>query len=346
MQSPSLDKLPLPPGGKTGWPWTEDTPISEKFAFAGETWPRFSIVTPTLNQGKFIEGTIRSVLLQGYPDLEYIIIDGGSTDETLEIIKKYERWISYWVSEPDRGQSEALNKGFRRVSGEILAYLNSDDIYYPGTLQQAALALHDQPYDLLVGGMDQVMISGDQIMQKNRLSPKHGNPLYSFPIYSNGRTDNFRALQPSMFWTRALWEKTGEMKENLHFMMDREWCLRALANDAAVMLTETPLARYTIHPGSKTHDYQRNFSSEMVGIYLQLSSQKGFRRIPCWLAALEYRLVSSKEKAQDRSIRFQNEQRAFQSAMARLEAKTLRVADQAIKQLARRMFTSEARKQR
>ena len=89
----------------------------------GSAWPRISIVTPSYNQGQFIEETIRSILLQGYPDLEYIIIDGGSTDQSVEIIRKYEPWLTYWVSEKDRGQSHAINKGFERASGEIRGYI-------------------------------------------------------------------------------------------------------------------------------------------------------------------------------------------------------------------------------
>jgi glycosyltransferase involved in cell wall biosynthesis len=95
----------------------------------GSRWPRISIVTPSLNQANYLEETIRSVLLQGYPNIEYIIIDGGSTDESVEIIKKYEKWLSFWISEPDKGQSHAINKGFSKASGEIYAYINSDDLY-------------------------------------------------------------------------------------------------------------------------------------------------------------------------------------------------------------------------
>ena len=97
----------------------------------GRPWPRMSIVTPSYNQGQFIEETIRSVLLQSYPDLEYIVIDGGSTDESVEIIKKYVEWLAFWVSEPDRGQSDAINKGLTISKGDFLAYLNSDDAYRP-----------------------------------------------------------------------------------------------------------------------------------------------------------------------------------------------------------------------
>ena len=104
----------------------------------GHPWPRISIVTPSYNQGQFIEETIRSVLQQGYPNLEYIIIDGGSTDNSVEIIKKYEEYLTYWVSEPDDGQYDAINKGFSRATGEIMAWLNSDDMYVPWTFKTVA----------------------------------------------------------------------------------------------------------------------------------------------------------------------------------------------------------------
>ncbi len=145
MHCSTLNELPAPPPGKTGWPWTEESPQLPGTMPDGSPWPSVSIVTPSLNQRQFIEETIRSVLLQGYPDLEYIIIDGGSTDGSLEIIKKYEPWLAYRVSERDRGQSHAINKGWQRARGEILAWLNSDDTYNPGAIRCAVEALRANP---------------------------------------------------------------------------------------------------------------------------------------------------------------------------------------------------------
>ena len=103
--------------------------------------PKLTVITPSFNQGRFIERTIRSVLDQGYPNLEYVIVDGGSTDESIEVIRRYEDRLAWWVSEPDEGQSHAINKGLERTSGDIVAYLNSDDYYLPGAFERAVAAL-------------------------------------------------------------------------------------------------------------------------------------------------------------------------------------------------------------
>src|SRR5258706_16339794 len=116
------------------WLWRNDKIQLAPTMQNGKTWPKISIVVPSFNQGRYIEETIRSVIMQGYPNLEFIIIDGGSDDNTAEIIMKYEKDIAYWGSEKDKGQTHAINKGFARATAEILAYLNSDDLYMPYTL--------------------------------------------------------------------------------------------------------------------------------------------------------------------------------------------------------------------
>ena len=127
----------------------------------GSPWPRVSIVTPSYNHGQFIEETIRSVLLQGYPNIEYIIIDGGSSDETLDIIRKYEPWLTHWVSEPDMGQSHAINKGFARCSGDVVAWLNSDDEYLPGTLGIVGHYMEKNPAaDIVFGDQEEMDENG------------------------------------------------------------------------------------------------------------------------------------------------------------------------------------------
>src|SRR5438309_6203079 len=131
-------KLPPPPPNHTGWPWTEGAAPLGELMGDGSPWPRITIVTPSYNQGRFLEETIRSVLLQGYPNLEYMVIDAASTDESVEIIRKYERWLAYWVSEKDRGQTHAINKGLAKATGEIFSYLNSDDLLAPGALAAVA----------------------------------------------------------------------------------------------------------------------------------------------------------------------------------------------------------------
>lgn len=139
-------------GGRRGWPWTEDESTREVSQMRSRNCQRISIITPSFNQGEYIEETIRSVLLQEYPNLEYIVIDGGSTDNTVPIITKYERWLSYWVSEKDRGQTHAINKGFRRATGEILAWLNSDDVYAPGALSYVSEKFNKLGVNWLAGG--------------------------------------------------------------------------------------------------------------------------------------------------------------------------------------------------
>ena len=247
MRCPTLSALPPPPPGKIGWPWTEESPQlpdtmpdpSTTLRTGGRPWPRVSIVTPSYNQGQFIEETIRSVLLQGYPDLEYIIIDGGSTDRSVQIIRKYEPWLTYWVSEQDRGQSHAINKGFSRATGEILAWLNSDDGYLPCSLQKVSRYL-PFPRGVLVGA---TVLLHDGSQTREYVFKRR---TYEQMLYTGGVLP-----QPSVFWSVDLWQIAGPLKQDLHYVMDYDLWLRMFSCAKEIRFVSEPLSFIHIHGAQK-----------------------------------------------------------------------------------------------
>jgi glycosyltransferase involved in cell wall biosynthesis len=244
------------------------------------------VVTPSFNQAEFLEATIRSVLLQGYPDLEYIVMDGGSTDGSVDIIARYAPWITFWRSGPDSGQSDAINQGFARATGKIIAWLNSDDIYLPRALKTVAELLGGDKYDVLQGATEKVMIHGDSVEHVRISTPTDGSRFEDFPIFTDGRHHSFHFIQPSMFWTREIWQRVGPLDERYHYEMDREWLTRALALGARVTTTEALLARFALHPSSKSHQFQSRFYAERIRMYVRLSRRPEFRSLRCLLAAL------------------------------------------------------------
>jgi glycosyltransferase involved in cell wall biosynthesis len=185
-----------------------------------DSCPRITIITPSYNQGEFIEETIKSVLNQKYPNLEYFVIDGGSTDNTLDIIKKYEHRIDWWVSEPDGGQSHAINKGLTRATGEILNWINSDDLLFPGALRHVANAYVECSGDvhLIVGATARISKEGRIIKvssppSRRALSPK----AFIIPIG-----------QQSSFFTKSAIQHIGLLREDLHAIMDMDLYYRIL----------------------------------------------------------------------------------------------------------------------
>lgn len=284
---PGLETLPEPPPNRTGWPWTEGSGAVPRTMSDGTAWPSITIVTPSYQQAGFLEETLRSVLLQGYPNLEYIVIDGGSTDGSVDIIRRYEPWLSYWVSEPDRGQSHAINKGFARATGHILGWLNSDDSYHPGALAEVAEAIHRAGTEIVLGAMDKVQFGDGEPRLVKRSLPWEGEPFHRFPIVEAGSPEPFHFYQPSMFWTRRLWEETGGLDERYHYVMDLEWCNRALATGARVATVERPWTRFALHAGSKSQDLTHLQQAEQVTMYWRLSREPGFRRLPCLLSMLK-----------------------------------------------------------
>ncbi|MEI6429390.1 MAG: glycosyltransferase family 2 protein [Pseudanabaena sp. ELA607] len=257
MHSPKLNELPPPPEGKTGFPWTEESTYLPSATPDGSEWPKISIVTPNYNYGDFIEETIRSVLLQGYPNLEYIIIDGGSTDNSLDIIKKYEPWLTYWVSEKDKGQANAINKGFQRASGEILAYINSDDYYLPNAFTRVARAFSETQNDLIVG-------STYVFPNKEKLVPHLRNSLLEWIL-----TFNSSLPQPSVFWRNTKWLPMFD--ENLNLVFDRAFFMQFVIHKASMLIFEDDLAAFRYHDESKSYNLEKGFDRENFIVNFQMS---------------------------------------------------------------------------
>lgn len=252
----TLKDLPPPPPGKTGWPWTEQTDPIEGFDF-----PRISIVTPSYNQGQFIEETIRSVLLQGYPNLEYIIIDGGSTDNTLEIIQKYEPYLTYWVSECDRGQSDALNKGFRRATGQLIGWQNSDDSYQPQAFFYAASKLKDCP-------------EADAIYGKINFIDEHSCILQPYPVMTEAKPENMipysGVCNHSVFYTDKIFKDNNYIDISLKHCMDQEFLLRLMLRSYKFVFEVGIIANWRIHQSAKTSKQANVWSEESFNLYTSL----------------------------------------------------------------------------
>ena len=255
--------LPIPTCIKIGWPWEAER---KAIAFSDDIqWPKISIVTPSFNQGKYIEETIRSVLLQNYPNLEYIIIDGGSTDDTIEIIKKYESWITYWVSEPDRGQSHAINKGLEKCTGEIFNWLNSDDYYYPDTFFHVATSFMNRPSATTVSGMERhLQLDGNTSFHNGTFTSESLIETIQFVEMS----------QPSTFFLTDCFKKVGTVSEELHYIMDGEFWVRYLlmyGQDSFYKINK-PLVNFRMHEESKTVQSSKifNFLFERSSIIVDL----------------------------------------------------------------------------
>jgi glycosyltransferase involved in cell wall biosynthesis len=205
------NELPPPPPGKTGWPWTETLPHASPLK-NGQQWPRVTVVTPSFNQAMFLEKTIRSVLLQHYPNLEYIVMDGGSKDGSVDIIKKYEKHLAYWTSQKDGGASDAICKGFDRATGSILAYLNSDDLYVAGAIHELVRRLQSTQSDVVYGNTYWID-EEDRTLAERRQTP------FSRFAYLYGGAD---LQQPATFWTAEIYRAAGGMDPSFQCAFDTD----------------------------------------------------------------------------------------------------------------------------
>ncbi len=210
------------------------------------TYPLVSIVTPSFNSEAFIEQTILSLDAQTYPNIENIVIDGGSEDRTVEIIRQNESSISSWVSESDTGQGDALHKGFALSTGDILAWINSDDVYPPDAVESAVSALQSSGADLVYGNRGVIDAEGMTIGER-RLSP-------FLPFFSRRGVlyGGFGIYQPAAFWTRELYERVGGIDSSYSHCMDTELVTRFAMSDAAFKFVKKDLVAFRLHGDSKT----------------------------------------------------------------------------------------------
>ncbi|MDV7199730.1 glycosyltransferase family 2 protein [Roseovarius sp. 10] len=228
--------------------------------------PRITVVTPSFNQAVFLERTICSVLNQGYPNLEYIIVDGGSKDGSVEIIKKYEHRLAWWVSEPDGGQTAAINKGLRRATGDWVAWQNSDDVYLPGALMQMAETARIAPnVDLILGDM-QIIDANDNIVRGQR---------YVRPTYKALLAEGMVLTNQAAFWRRELHDNIGWLDETLQFGFDYEWFLRVLRVSDSVRHVPNFWGGLRYHDATKTSTCLSKFADEYCVIL-------NGRTLPLW----------------------------------------------------------------
>lgn len=258
MQSPSSFELPNLPRNRTGWPWTEDSAKSPNKTPDGVTWPRITIVTPNYNQAPFLEATLCSVLGQSYPNLEYIVVDGSSTDGSADIIRKYERWLAYWISEPDNGQYDAINKGFRHATGEVMAWLNSDDLYFPWTLHTVGeiFAQIPQVRWLTTASQGRVDVLGRVIGIETTRGHARTRFFRGENLSGRGAFTHW-IQQESTFWRRDLWEQVGaRLDDSLQYAGDFDLWAR-FWRSADLVSTVTPLGAFRIRPGQKSSDLSK-----------------------------------------------------------------------------------------
>lgn len=213
------------------------------------SYPKISIVTPSFNQGRFLEQTIKSILDQNYPNLEYIIIDGGSSDNSVQLIKKYEDRLAYWVSEPDHGQAHAINKGIEHCTGEIFNWINSDDILLPGSIETVARSFMNNPcLEWFLGAIDLVGEQGEGEFlshQQPYMDEDRAHWLGHYGKY-------YLFCQQASFMRLPVFNKFGMLDETLHYCFDHEFYLRLLFGGIRPAICRETLGLFRIHPNAKT----------------------------------------------------------------------------------------------
>jgi len=267
--------------GYACWPYQAPTPY---FAIPsglpdGRPWPRISIVTPSFNQGRFIEETILSALGQGYPNLEYIVIDGGSTDETGAVLERYRDQLDYVISEKDDGQSHAINKGMAIATGEILTWLNSDDMLAPGALFAMAIAFATSRAEI-VAGIAELYRDGKLVYEHVTACSDGPLPLDDLLDLDCGWNAGQFFYQPEVFFTRELWHRAGGYVDTtLFYSMDYELWLRFAVERAQLHVIGRPIARYRQHDDQKT-SIESRFKAELITVRQLFLERSGYQPAP------------------------------------------------------------------
>lgn len=260
-----INELPPSVERAHGWPWTQESKPLPQAMPDGTPWPKVTIVTPSFNQGWALEQTLRSVLLQDYPCLDYIVMDGGSSDNSLEVIRKYEPWLSHWQSEPDGGQSAAINEGFRRANTEWVAWINSDDYYMPGALQRLGQKAAEVPADCVViaGPCDRVDRDCNWIM----CTPPKMPAVWpdSWILKPNVSMGLF--YQPATLIRRSAFWEIGGLRERLHYGMDYDlWIRLSRIGTYALVDGAEPVASARVYSDAKS--CRGDIRQTVEGVYL------------------------------------------------------------------------------
>jgi glycosyltransferase involved in cell wall biosynthesis len=242
---------------KEGWPWNIE--VNPSIYDSSNDWPKISIVTPSYNQGEFIEVTIRSVLAQNYPHLQYIIIDGGSSDQTVSIIKKYDSLINYWISEKDSGQCNAINKGLQLANGEIFNWLNSDDLLEEGALYKVALAFKNNPVDCVIG---------DCRHFNNEDNSTHAIGHTQLSENTEKTICHLGMGQPSTYYKLDFVKASHGLNEQLHYAMDTNLWYQFLVQkgvEKAIYIPEI-FSHFRLQANSKTVAEETCFLNDVNAI--------------------------------------------------------------------------------
>ena len=253
------------------------------------TVPRLTVVTPSLNQATYLERTLRSVLDQDYPELEYIVIDGGSSDGSVDILRQYGSRLAYWVSEPDNGQSHAINKGVARASGDVIAYINSDDYYLPGAFH-AVLPLFSDPDVWWVAGICRYLRSDGTL-----------ETIWRPELPAGPRGAWIRAAwavpQPSSFWRRGIFDEFGLFREDLHYVLDTAFELRVAVGGRLPTIVDRELSVRWLHEDAKSADWSRfDRELEMVARQLLQTLPRHDRALSWLYAAASYAVSTVRRK--------------------------------------------------